>query len=340
MELTLHNIFPLEGDNIAVHFLTSKDGYLYGLAFKQSDVSEVLWYTSKDNRGPLSIFLPPRICKLEDNDISMLNKEWDTRGVILKQKHVDQTLWTQSTYVFTISSDIYLSYQQWLIEWISYGSKYSLFEIGNSSRVFMSNSLDYFRDRSTVLSLLNQEVTTLTLEYSHKDELSTIATHEAIEWFNILLNINTTNVKDVITIINESGTMYYREYVNNVQKYWKITGARIKDNTQQLSTTTSSKVAAASVASTPSLQDTIIVSVPNNALFTTNNPPLDPITQPISTLTIVLLAFLVIFIILIIMYIWYLSDKRRRIEQESLVATTMTPVPVHGSVPSAVIIHS
>lgn len=318
MELTNHNVSSLGGSNIAVHFLRSKDNYVYGMCFKKSgtEAIEVLWYTTKDTRGPVSMFIPSNEYLKRTMAPDVVNSTWDTKGTILKAKFLDHSLWAESTYVFKITSEEYRAYQEWLIIWIAAATQYSLFEGGRTSRIFMAASLKYFESITSALSLLTQEVTTLEIEFTSKETLSVIELHDAMKWFNDLhnsINMYDNSIKSTILYINTSHTMYYREQLDGISKMWKLSGVNIRNVTKSLSSSESYPPLVRQYVDEVQLiklEDITINTCPP-VLAPVLPPPALPLeSSSKSSVVIIFLVVLIIIIILIVVFVWYLDDKK------------------------------
>ena len=296
MELTSHNVSSLEGGEIAVHFLKSKDGYTYGMCFKKvgTETVEVIWYTTVDPRGPVSVFLP--ISTMNDN-------AWDTRGVARKIGTLDHSLWSESTYVFGITSAKYIAYQEWLIGWMASATSYSLFDGGRTSRVFMAASLAYFELSERTLSLLGQEVTTISMTFVSKVSVSVVELHDVQVWYDTLRS-SSYSIEAIKRNINETKLMYYREKIDGMNKLWKLTGVVLLDVTEPLY---SRKAVVLPQVQLISLADmTIKHTPPPVTLQQLPPPPLPPRNDAVTI--IIFLIVLVAVIIIIVVFVWHINS--------------------------------
>lgn len=311
MELTLQNVTTFsggEGTEISVHFLRSWDTYTYGMCFKKTGTNtcEVLWYGPRDTRSAVSCLLPPS-GMLYSQEVDRL---WDTRAVVRKEKCLDHSLWSESAYMYTVTPGQYLSYQKWLVEWVSSACEYSLIEGGATSRVFMTASIDHFSQVGKPVHILKQCVVTLDLSYELKEPVSVVDMSEVSAWYRVAYDnlSGSVYVNDVVGYINGKCSMYYRERINGVTKLWKLQGVKIRPNSAPLHHVESYSLQVARVEIVPQQ----ILTQDTNSLA----PIAPPVVQPLPiapdrrnlVIIIVLVVVMVIIIMLIVVYVWHSSS--------------------------------
>lgn len=347
MELTLQNVTSgHSGGNVSelsVHFLRSCDGYMYGLCFKKpnGNACETLWYGPRDARGAISALVPP-----EKVYTPTVDRMWDTKSIVRKDKRLDYSLWSESAYMYTITSTQYIDYQKWAVEWAAAAGQYSVIEGGNTSREFMTASVEHFSAVGKPVFVLKQSVTTLSLEYDNKEPVSLMDSNDAAKWFNALHNSylfsNVPRVGDVeafVRFVTNGSLMYYREKVGGVTKMWKLTGARIRPHTAPLH----------HVESYPlQVEETLLVNLPPQLPPTvhpitaqqmaqaavtqvSSDPVTPPVTPPLSdniTLIIVLVVVIIVIIIVVALYMWHSNST----PPAETVITTQSMLPQNSIV--------
>lgn len=320
MELTIQTAIPFRGDpgaEVSVHFLRSKDGYMYGLCFKKQDTSmcEVLWYGPRDPRGAVSCLVPP-----ESDYTQEVDRRWNTKAIIRKSRDIDHTAWSESAYMYTITSEQYGQYQKWLLEWTTAAGQYSLIEGGSTSRLFMTATMDYFAGKAVPVFVLKQCVTTLVLEYDSKEPVSVVDITDSAKWYKSLHNTHPLasggpiqgDVDAVIQFIRSTSIMYYREIVGGVTRRWKLTGVKVRQYTAPLH----------HVDNYPDTTDVRLVQIPEEKPSVLHNaytvladpcppptptpPPLVPITDPNRSRTIVIVILVVLMVIIVIAIVVYI----------------------------------
>lgn len=289
--------------DVAVHFLTSGDGYSYSLAFvnRKTNAKDLIWYTSSDKRGAVSCLLPPS------------DKKWDTKPTIVRKDYVDDSIWKQSTYVFSISETDYKLYCEWVLKWVSLQDKYTLFEGGSTSRIFMNETLKYFSSKYQTLSLLDQEVTTLQIKYSSKIELSLVEQQEALNWLHTLSMLDSEyRVKDFIDYVNESKTMYYKETLSGIDKYWLLKDVNITNKVEKLSSVKQDMQVSVQT-STKNIEQPKVNEQPIQQpqqpqveqVVASTSPPVVPITplKPRSQTMAIIVVVLIVLVIFVLIWI-------------------------------------
>lgn len=326
MELTLQNVTSghVGGDasELTVHFLRSCDGYTYGLCFKKhgNKTCETLWYGPKDVRGPISALVPP-----EGVYTTSVDRQWNTKAVIWKEKSLDHSLWSESAYMYTITTGQYIDYQKWIIEWAAAAGQYSIIEGGNTSREFMNASVEHFTDVGKPVFVLKQSVTTLELNYDSKEPVSVVDMNDALRWFKALRDSHSFSdrqragdVDAVIRFVTNGSLMYYREKVGGVTKIWKLTGARIRPYTIPLHYVESYPLHVPevqlvqlpqSLPTPPAVPQVRLIHTPQaqaQAQAEQQPPTADPPrTSTEIAVVIVLVVVIIVIVIIVVMYMWH-----------------------------------
>lgn len=326
MELTLQNVTSGYGGGtvyeLSVHFLRSCDGYTYGLCFKKANgnACETLWYGPRDVRGPISTLVPPASVYT-----STVDRQWDTKAVMRKEKRLDHSIWSESAYMYTITSTQYIEYQKWAIEWATAAGQYSLIEGGNTSREFMTASVEHFSAVGKPVFVLKQSVTTLSLEYDSKEPVSVVDSNDAARWFKALHDSyqfsDVPRVGDVdafTRFVTNGSLMYYREKVGGVTKMWKLTGARIRPHSAPLHHVESYplQVAEAPLVELPqplppAIHPITAQQLAQAACAASTDPSTPPPKRTTSDIVviIVLVVVIIVIIIAVALYMWHSSSK-------------------------------
>ena len=316
--------------SLDIHFVKSRGQLEYGLCFVRKgtrNVVLVVSYTTRDARGPVSCLIPSLTEMLPSSDNFII--KWHKTGTVKLETQLTN-IWTDSTYITTITHRQLTLYKNWLTNWERNNRNYTIFEGGRTIRSFIQESLMFFSERSDLKYLCTPEIRTYILEYTDKERIGIPDLRDAIQWYRILSGLE---LQSAINAINQYNCMYYHEYINGDDRYWLIAGVKIVP-LDQVVELNCEEVNDDSLSFVEMIEKQVVKRdepFVQQPLIRSHCEMSDPITSPVApvncdnTAIVVIITIIIIVLILIFIFVLY----RRSVVLVPAVNPSVAPIPVY-----------
>lgn len=238
-EILLHQFKAID-----VHFLKSRKTVEYALCFTEHNkkqVINVVWYTTRDGRGPISSLIPrintnEQYFDTQHNFNTQPSLLWGDIGEVRSTSDLDTNIWSDCTFITTITVRSYDKYKTWVSEWSRKSRNYGIFQGTKTQRSFIRDSLSFLGSCGKISYLFAPEIRTYKIEYDRKQLVSIADMKTIIAWYkdmsdkcdNIIESSHTSNkFTDMINLINSQKVMAFRQMIDGEDVYWILSGHQI-----------------------------------------------------------------------------------------------------------------